>query len=111
MNNKTKEFFADEAEDMKIGTEEIILDAENNIFDEAKEISHETGADRKYPFTFKYDANRKDFLVSVINTVGATIESDYDTNILRACMNMKQLELIKSLDCVERVISNKIILR
>ena len=57
-----------------IREEDIVLAPQTEIFDEAKEIAQNTGADEKFPFFLQYDANQKDFLLSVLQTVGAIVE-------------------------------------
>ena len=87
-----------------IREEDIVLAPQTEIFDEAKEIAQNTGADEKFPFFLQYDANQKDFLLSVLQTVGAIVENDDEEgHMLSTRMNMTQLAFIKRLDCVERV--------
>ena len=104
MNTETKDFFMENIESANTGEEEIILASPEELTDEAQEIAQSTKSDEKYPFTLYFDANQKDFLLSMLHTVGAIVETnDEDVYILNTRMNMTQLELIKRLDCVERV--------
>ena len=104
MNTETKDFFMENIESANTGEEEIILASPAELTDEAQEIAQSTKSDEKYPFTLYFDANQKDFLLSMLHTVGAIVETnDEDVYILNTRMNMTQLELIKRLDCVERV--------
>ena len=74
------------------------------LFDEAKEISQSTHSNEKFPFALQYDSNQKEFLLSMLEAVGAIVEDDDDDgHILATMMNMTQLAFIKQLDCVERV--------
>ena len=84
--------------------EEITLAPQTEIFEEAKEIAEKTAEDEKFPFALHYDANQKDFLLSVLKTAGAIVEDDDEKgHVLSTWMNMTQLAFIKRLDCVERV--------
>ena len=84
--------------------DEITLAPQTEIFEEAKKIAEKTSEDEKFPFALYYDANQKDFLLSVLQAVGAEVEADDEEgHTLATRMNMTQLKLIKSLDCVERV--------
>ena len=74
------------------------------LFDEAKEISQSAHSNEKFPFALQYDSNQKEFLLSMLEAVGAIVEDDDDDgHILATMMNMTQLAFIKQLDCVERV--------
>ena len=104
MNTETKDFFMENIEAANTGEEKIILASPEELTDEAQEIAQSTKSDEKYPFALYYDSNQKDFLLSMLHTVGAIVETnDEDVYILNTRMNMTQLELIKRLDCVERV--------
>ena len=84
--------------------EEITLAPQTEIFEEAKRIAQETATDEKFSFTLHYDANQKDFLLSMLETVGAIVEDDDEEgHLLTTQMNMAQLAFIKQLDAVERV--------
>ena len=84
--------------------EEIILAPHTELLDEATEISQSTMSDEKFFFALQYDTNQKEFLLSMLGTVGAIVENDDDDgHILATMMNMTQLAFIKQLDCVERV--------
>lgn len=85
-----------------ISEEEITLAPPVELFDEVKEISQSTLSDEKFPFALQYDSNQKEFLLSMLEAVGAIVEDD-DGHILATMMNMTQLAFIKQLDCVERV--------
>ena len=104
MNTETKDFFMENIESANTGEEKIILASPEELTDEAQEIAQSTKSDEKYPFALYCDSNQKDFLLSMLHTVGAIVETnDEDVYILNTRMNMTQLELIKRLDCVERV--------
>ena len=104
MNTETKDFFMENIESANTGEEEIVLASPDELTDEAQEIAQSTKSDEKYPFALYCDSNQKDFLLSMLHTVGAIVETnDEDVYILNTRMNMTQLELIKRLDCVERV--------
>ena len=84
--------------------EEIILAPHTELLDEATEISQSTMSDEKFFFALQYDTNQKEFLLSMLGTVGAIVENDDEEgHILATMMNMTQLAFIKQLDCVERV--------
>ena len=84
--------------------EEIILAPHTELLDEATEISQSTMSDEKFFFALQYDTNQKEFLLSMLGTVGAIVENDDEEgHILATMMNMTQLAFIKHLDCVERV--------
>ena len=105
MNNENKEFFSNDVES-NISENEIVLAPPTELIEEAKEIAQNTKSDEKFPFALQYDANQKDFLLSMLETVGAIVEDDdEDGHMLATMMNMTQLAFIKRLDCVERVIS------
>ena len=93
-------------EDVKtnISEEEIVLAPPTELFDEAKDIAQNTTAEEKFPFALQYDANQKEFLLSLLQTAGAIVENDDEEgHVLATMMNMTQLAFIKRLDCVERV--------
>ena len=107
MNNEKKEFFNNDVE-VNVSEEEIVLAPPTQLFDEATDIAHNTSSDEKLPFTLKYDANKKEFLLSILKTAGALVEyDDEDGHTLSTMMNMTQLAFIKRLDCVERVKAEK----
>ena len=102
MNNE-KDFFVNDIE-INVSEEEIVLASETELFEEAKAIAQTTVAAEKFPFTLQYDANQKEFLLSMLETVGAVVEADDEEgHKLNTRMNMTQLAFIKRLDCVERV--------
>lgn len=103
MNNENKELFNIDVES-NVSEENIILAPPVELFDEAKEIAQSTLSDEKFPFALQYDSNQKEFLLSMLEAVGAIVENDDDDgHILATMMNMTQLAFIKQLDCVERV--------
>lgn len=103
MNNANKEHFMYDG-DATVKEEEIVLAPPTELFDEAKTIEQNTRADEKFPFALQYDPNEKDFLESMLQKVGAIMESDDEEgHVLSTRMNMTQLAFIKQLDAVERV--------
>ncbi len=87
-----------------ISEEEIVLAPPTELFEEAKDIAQNTTAEEKFPFALQYDANQKEFLLSLLQTAGAIVENDDEEgHVLATMMNMTQLAFIKRLDCVERV--------
>jgi len=103
MNNENKELLNNDV-DINVSEEEITLAPPVELFDEAKEIAQSTLSDEKFPFALQYDSNQKEFLLSMLETVGAIVEDDDDDgHVLATMMNMTQLAFIKQLDCVERV--------
>lgn len=103
MNNENKELFNNDVV-TNVSEENIILAPPVELFDEAKEIAQSTHSDEKFPFALQYDSNQKEFLLSMLETVGAIVENDDDDgHVLATRMNMTQLAFIKQLDCVERV--------
>ena len=104
MKTENKEFFMDTVEAANTGEEEIVLAPPAELLDEAKEIAQSTKSEEKYPFTLHFDANQKDFLLSMLQTVDAIVETENaEAHTLNTWMNMAQLALIKRLDCIERV--------
>lgn len=102
MNNEN-EFFVNDVE-ANVSEEEIVLAPPTELIEEAKEIEQNTKTDEKFPFDLQYDANQKEFLLSMLETVGAVVEADdEDGHVLSAMLNMTQLAFIKRLDAVERV--------
>ena len=103
MNNENNELSHNDVE-INVSEEKIILAPPVELFDEAKEISQSTHSNEKFPFALQYDSNQKEFLLSMLEAVGAIVEDDDDDgHILATMMNMTQLAFIKQLDCVERV--------
>ena len=89
---------------MNIGEEKLVLAQPTELIEEAKSIAQNTIFDEKFPFELQYDANQKDFLLSILGTVGAVIESDDEKeHLFSTMMNMAQLAFVKRLECVERV--------
>ena len=104
MNNENKDFFNNDVETTNINEEEIILAPPLELIEGAKEIAQNTISDEKFSFALHYDTNQKEFLLSMLETVGAIVENDDEEGyILATTMNMTQLAFIKRLDCVERV--------
>lgn len=104
MKNENNEVFNNDVEAANISEEEIVLAPPVELFDEAKEIAQSTLSDEKFPFALQYDSNQKEFLLSMLEAVGAIVEDDDDNgHILATMMNMTQLAFVKQLDCVERV--------
>ena len=88
----------------EMGASEIYLAPQTEVFDQAAEIAQTTVADTKYPFVLEYDLNDKEYLLSVLNAAGAVVIEEHDSaNSMTVSMNMSQLRLIKSLDCITRV--------
>ncbi len=102
MNNETNKLFIKNVGITNINEEEIVLAPPTELFKEAERIAETTQEEEKFTFFLKYDLNEKDFLKSLIEKAGANVES-VDGDTLKVLMNMSQLALIKSLDCVERV--------
>ena len=103
MNNENNELFTNDVE-TNVSEENIILVPPAELIEEAKEIAQNTKSDEKFPFTIQYDTNQKEFLLSMLETVGVIVEdNDEEGHMLSAKMNMTQLAFIKCLDCVERV--------
>ena len=103
MNNENNALLHNDVE-INVSEENIILAPPVELFDEAKEIAQSTLYDEKFPFSLQYDSNQKEFLLSMLEAVGAIVEDDDDDgHILATMMNMTQLAFIKQLDCVERV--------
>ena len=103
MNNQNKNFFISDV-DVNVGEEEITLAPPTELIEEAKKIAQNTKSDEKFPFALQYNANQKEFLLSMIKTAGAIVEDDDEEgHVLATMMNMTQLAFIKQLDCVERV--------
>ena len=103
MNNENKELLNNDVE-INVSEEEIVLAPPVELFDEAKEIAQSTLSDEKFPFSLQCDSNQKEFLLSILETVGAIVEDDDDDgHILATMMNMTQLAFIKRLNCIEGV--------
>jgi hypothetical protein len=88
----------------EMGAEELVLEPPTELIEEAKAIAQNTKSDEKFSFVLQYDVNQKEFLLSILQTVGAIVEKDNEEgHTLFVTMNMTQLAFIKRLDCVERV--------
>ncbi len=72
---KNKELFNNDVK-TNVGEEEIVLAPPMELIDEAKEIAQNTKSDEKFPFKLQYDANRKEFLLSMLFTADAVVEDD-----------------------------------
>ena len=108
MNNKSKDFFINDV-DVNVDEEEIILAQPTELIEEANKIAQNTKSDEKFPFALQYNANQKEFLLSMIKTTGAIVEDDDEEgHTLATIMNMTQLAFIKQLDCVERVKTDEV---
>ena len=91
-----------------IREEEIVLAPLTELFNEAKAIAKTTVDDEGFPFALQYDPNKKSFLLSLMQSVGATLESDDEKHCtFFAKMNMTQLSFIKRNDCVTRIKTNE----
>lgn len=105
MKNETtgvEEFFV--TPEVSEDTEDVVLMSDTEVLEAATVIAQVTASDEKFPFYLHYDANQKEFLLSVLTAAGATIESDdVDNHILSVRMNMTQMKLVRYQDCVERV--------
>ena len=105
MKNETtgvEEFFV--TPEVNEDTEDVVLMSDTEVLEAATVIAQVTASDEKFPFYLHYDANQKEFLLSVLTAAGATIESDdVDNHILSVRMNMTQMKLVRYQDCVERV--------
>lgn len=105
MKNETtgvEEFFV--TPEVNEDTEDVVLMSDTEVLEAASVIAQVTASDEKFPFYLHYDANQKEFLLSVLTAAGATIESDdVDNHILSVRMNMTQMKLVRYQDCVERV--------
>ena len=77
MNNENKELLNNDVE-INVSEEEITLAPPVELFDEAKEIAQSTLSDEKFPFALQYDSNQKEFLLSMLEAVGAIVEDDDD---------------------------------
>ena len=105
MKNETtgvEEFFV--TPEVNEDTEDVVLMSDTEVLEAATVIAQVTASDEKFPFYLHYDANQKEFQLSVLTAAGATIESDdVDNHILSVRMNMTQMKLVRYQDCVERV--------
>ena len=77
MNNKNNELFTNDVE-TNVSEENIILAPPVELFDEAKEIAQTTVGEEKFTFMLQYDSNQKEFLLSMLETVGVIMEDDDD---------------------------------
>ena len=103
MNNENNALLHNDVE-INVSEENIVLAPPVELFDEAKDIAQNSNSDEKFPFTLQYDSNQKEFLLSMLESVGGIVENeDDDGHVLATMMNMTQLAFIKQLDCVERV--------
>ena len=87
-----------------LDAEDIVLAPKNEPLEEAEQIALSTIKDEKYVFYLHYDADQKDFLLSMLQAAGAIVEnSDEKNHTLTAKMNMTQLAFIKGLNCITKV--------
>ena len=87
MNNE-KEFFVNDVK-TNVSEEEIVLAPPTELFEEAREIAQNTKSDEKFPFTLQYDSNQAEFLLSLLETVGAIVEeNNEEKHTISTMMNM-----------------------
>ena len=87
-----------------MGVDDLYLAPETAQLEEAAQIAQATIEEEKFLFYLQYDANQKEYLLSILETAGAIVEDDdEEDHVLATMMNMTQLAFIKQLDCVERV--------
>ena len=92
-----------------IRADEIYLASSKELFEEAGEIAQNTQTEEKYSFILQYNANQREFVQSILETVGAIVNNDnLEECLLSVMMNMTQLAFIKCLDCVERVKTDEV---
>lgn len=92
-----------------IRADEIYLASSMELFEEAGEIALNTQTEEKYSFILQYNANQREFMQSILETVGAIVNNDnLEECLLSVMMNMTQLAFIKCLDCVERVKTDEV---
>ena len=104
MNKENKEISAASVAETNICEDEIILAPPTELFEMAEEIAKSTQTDEKFPFTIHYDANQKDFLLSLLQISEAIVEdNDEENHLISALMNMRQMTFIKHLDCTNRI--------
>lgn len=102
MNNEKNIFI--HVVEANVSEDEIVLASPTELIEEANTIAQNTKSDEKFPFALQYDVNQKDFLLSMLITIGAIVENDdEDAHLLTTMINMTQLAFIKQLCCVERV--------
>lgn len=73
-----------------------------------KNIARNTELNEKFQFSLQYDANQEEFLLDMLETIGAIVEDN--SKEMHSCstmMNMKQLTFIKRLECVKQVKTNE----
>ncbi len=87
-----------------MGVDDLYLAPETEQLEEAAQIAQATIEEEKFLFYLQYDANQKEYLLSILETAGAIVGGDHEEcDTLSTRMNMTQLAFIKQLDCVERV--------
>ena len=80
-----------------------MLTTSAELHEQAGQIKESSKDDTKFPFVLHYDPNQKDSLLSMLNTVGAVVESDDENgHKLSLKANMKQLAFIKKLDSIKK---------
>ena len=91
-----------------ITPEEITLCENTELHNAARELATSTENNTKYSFILKYDINRKEELVVILEEMNGIIESENDeSSEMTVSLNMEQLKLVKTLDLVERVRSDE----
>ena len=88
----------------KTSENELVLETNENILEEAREIAIKNANDKRSTFILSYDVNQRDTLVSVLQTLDSEIVSEENEgHTMTVHMNMAQLKLVKSMDCVTKV--------
>ena len=83
--------------------DELVLAPPVNLFNEARSISQTSEPDEKFPFLLHYNANQRDFLLAMLEEVGAVVgNDDCENHKLSVRMNMTQLDFVKHLDGIEK---------
>jgi len=78
--------------------------ASADIYNIAREITSNTENETQYSFVLKYDMDRKDELLAVLDEMNAAIEYENDEDCeITVSLNQDQLELIESLYLIEWV--------
>ena len=91
-----------------ITPEEITLCENTELHNAARELATSTENNTKYSFILKYDINRKEELVVILEEMNGIIESENDeSSEMTVSLNMEQLKLVKTLDFFEEVRENR----
>ena len=107
MNNENKNFFNNY--ETSANEEEIVLAPPTELLIKAEYIAQSTKSDPKFPFMLIYDANQKEYLLSMLQTIEGVVKGDdEESHMLSTLLNMTQLAFIKRLDCVQRVKSDEV---